>query len=523
MFVLERLFQLLLYAPLLQQLLLALACAAPSSSGGAAAAAREDSDRNGDGRSCRTALLGMLSSARPYKATLVLRMLVSALHNRHLSSELLRALSVLPRRHQTATATHNNTCSVESAPGQLALLVQAALEELQGLSLQAQEQSNSGAASSSAPPHDLLALLSQRYLPGELQAPVDDEGGGATAAAPTAAPTKCSSTGSNAGLQEASRPPDLCSLETWLQHAAADRHGTGHTDSSAGAAFATFGTQLLEVLMALLEAPAGLPPMALRLLAWLLHQLLPPVLPPLAVPPPNSAGGTDGAAIGAPSCAGSNDCQAEPDATTSTTPAPGSMENADDAGDVSSSLPRSRTSCSSTSADGGGAMGDDTGARGSGGGGPSCGASSGSAVTSQSSCRSPSGSGAPETDTSWALGLMQQASGAQLNKVQHNVLQRAVASAGADFKAQLQGMWCDAAFPLLVAEWPLSREALLRPVLRASADALLSGSASWQLLRGLLQHSSSNNNEDLSESGQAALECYAATQRLVALAQMQQV
>jgi hypothetical protein len=87
-------------------------------------------------------------------------------------------------------------------------------------------------------------------------------------------------------------------------------------------------------------------------------------------------------------------------------------------------------------------------------------------------------------------------------------------------------MWCEAVFPMLAQEWPVSREVLQRPVLRAGSDALLSGTTVWPLLQALQAAAASGGGaaaDALSVSGKAALACYLAVQRVVAVTQLQEV
>lgn len=116
-----------------------------------------------------------------------------------------------------------------------------------------------------------------------------------------------------------------------------------------------------------------------------------------------------------------------------------------------------------------------------------------------------------------------------LSYQQQQQLQAAVDAAQAEFRQQLCGMWCEAVFPMLAQEWAVSREMLQRPVLRAGSDALLSGTAVWPLLQGLQAAAAPGTGgggaafDALSVSGQAALACYLAVQRVVALVQLQEV
>ncbi|KAF6253025.1 hypothetical protein COO60DRAFT_1704014 [Scenedesmus sp. NREL 46B-D3] len=59
--------------------------------------------------------------------------------------------------------------------------------------------------------------------------------------------------------------------------------------------------------------------------------------------------------------------------------------------------------------------------------------------------------------------------GALLTPQQQHRLQAAVDAARGEFRQQLCSMWCEAVFPMLAQEWPISREVLQRPVLRQAA------------------------------------------------------
>lgn len=104
-------------------------------------------------------------------------------------------------------------------------------------------------------------------------------------------------------------------------------------------------------------------------------------------------------------------------------------------------------------------------------------------------------------------------------------LHTAVESARQAFINELGGMWCEAVFPMLTLEWPSAREMLLRPVLRASSEALLSGPHAYPLLqtRSLNGTGQVTDSTGLSQSARSALRSYYCVQRLVASLQLQEV
>ncbi|KAF8073073.1 ema [Scenedesmus sp. PABB004] len=482
-FVLERVFQLVTFAPLLQQLLLALACGG-GGEGGAGSA----------GVSCRATLLGLLGGGQPYPAVMALRLLVALLHNRHISTELLCALSLLPRRRRAQPGADAGAGGGGADPGQLALLVQAALAQLRGSG-----GGGGGAGLQPPSPVDLLTLLTQQYLPGQLL-------------------------GTHRSEQQQQAPASaggVEGLEAWLeQQAETAAAAPGVSAAVASSAFGAFGPQLLDALLRLLQLPE-LPPQGLRLLGWLLHQLLPPA-------PPAADELDDAADAGVPP------------PQQQVKQAQG--QQAQEQQQQPASPPRHRRGASSSSmlphplAEPVGELSDGSSSPTSAGAGGASSSSLSRAASDDDSLADSSVAAPPVSTTAPSLrsfmGGAEAPGGCVLSADQAAAVAAAVASAAAAFSHQLGSMWCEAVFPLLAAEWAACREALQRPVLRAGADALLSGTAAWPLLLGLQAQAAAGESgggappaglEALSVSGRAALGCFLAVQRVVALTQLREL
>jgi hypothetical protein len=118
--------------------------------------------------------------------------------------------------------------------------------------------------------------------------------------------------------------------------------------------------------------------------------------------------------------------------------------------------------------------------------------------------------------------VLQPAPHLQLSPQQHHQLQTALSAAQTALLEELSSMWCEAVFPIMSNEWPTAREATLRPVLRASSDALLSGPSLYPLCKPRPVNGS-QREVTLSTSAQAALRTLYAVQRAVALLQMKEV
>jgi hypothetical protein len=510
-FVLERVFQLLAYQPLLQQLLLALTCPGSSSS---------------NGTSCRSCLLDMLASGQAYPAVAVLRMLVAVLDNRHMPAELLAALSVLPHKQQqqqhVACAPGNAGCQQDT----LAQLVQATLA---AAGAGAQRQGTS-----------MLSALTQHYLPQQ------QPGGAAADMAAGCGPARhrhqrSSSSSSSVGMAADS----LAALEACLQKqqssGSGQQGGVQQSSSSlhAGqlAPFSSFGPQLMQQLQRLLLLPA-LPPVGLWLLGWLLHQLLP--LSPASVAAAASGAGASAAASTAAStvaaAAAAEAAGDEPAAGCDAAALDGTSRQASGAGGgdpahaaaaagASASTGRSRRSsaCSSSgSSDAGWQPRHRVGASGGGG----------SDVDHPLAAQLPPVSTQRAQSVQSNLCFSGEPRACLLSPELQRALQQALAQAHAAFGGQLSSMWCEAVFPMLALEWTAARDMLLRPLLRAGSHALLSGTAAWPLLRAQQrqhqaaaqqQQQAGRSADGLSTSALAALECYAAVQRVVALTQLHEV
>jgi hypothetical protein len=514
-FVLERLFLLVSYKPLLQQLLLALTCGsarqppAPSSSSSntqhplEAGSSRDGAEAGADSsNSCRAALLGMLSSGQPLPALLVLRLLVAVVNSKHLQPELLAGLSLLPRR-----------CLEQPGRGGSSGAGGSSLNELlQQLVQKLQQAGAAGAAEqASSMQADLLLLLTEQYLPKQ-----QEGSAAATAAGGVAGSSECSSEAGDGSSRAAEHLQLLDSLTAPQQ--LSDNNST----------FAGFGQQLLGCLMPLLQLP-GLPPSGLWLLGWLLHQLL----PASAVTAAAAVGGNASpAAVGSrhrdsQSLGGAADDNLLGGSTSSRGLSRAGSSSSDDASQGE------RHPQDSSSSGRFAAHLQQQLQRGSSAGGE--------AEAEPSDGFEQSAAGPPLSTTraisvQSSLNLEPRAS--MLSAEQQQLLQGALDAAHAGFAQQLGSMWCEAVFPLLAVEWPAAREMMVRPVLRASSNDLLSGCGVWPVLRALQQQQQQQGRgqqqgralqhqgswaEGHSTSAQAALECYLAVQRVVALTQMQEV
>lgn len=516
MFVLERLFLLVSYQPLLQQLLLALTCCnsgqvparnssssntqhpledGSSSRAGADACAASSSSTS----SCRAALLGMLSSGQPLPALLVLRLLVAVVNSKHLQPELLAGLSLLPRRC-LEQAGRSSSCGAGGSS--LDEVLQQLVQKLQ----LAQQAGAAGAAEqASSLQADLLLLLTEHYLPRQ-------QDGAAAAGGGAAGGSECSS---DAGDGSSRAAEHLQLLDSWT----ARQQLSDNTSTFAG-----FGQQLLSCLMPLLQLP-GLPPMGLWLLGWLLHQLL----PVSALPAAAAAGGNASPAAGGSRHRDSQSLggTAENNLRWGSTSSRGlSREGSDSSGDSSQGERHPQGSSSS------GRFGVDLQQQ------LQRGNSAGGEGEAEPDGFEPS-AGPPLSTTravSVQSSLCLEPRASVLSAEQQQLLQCALDAAHAGFARQLGSMWCEAVFPLLAVEWPAARDMMVRPVLRASSNDLLSGCGVWPVLQALQQQQQGRGQqqgrqlqhqgswaEGHSTSAQAALECYSAVQRVVALTQMQEV
>jgi hypothetical protein len=531
--VLERLFQLVMYPPLLQQLLLALAC------GGSSTSSAGSSEAGVASVSCRSTLLSILTGSQAYPAVMVLRLLVAVLLNRHISTELLSALTLLPRKRQQQLGLSPVGSSDTTTALQLEGLVQLVLSQLQQGSQPATARRSSNEGDTSMPTHhqqqqpglqslghtssgsiNMLNLLTQRYLPTQLQDLVKRQSQSDSAYAAANGPAAAASaTSSGSSMHNRSR--SIEGLESWLVQAEGQVEDSviprsGSSSAFSSSAFSAMGPQLLSALLQLLQLPA-LPPMGLWLLGWLLHQLLPAQCAAAAV-------------VGASSSSqqGTTPCTTPPASIAALTTGNG--------GSSSSSSDISIDSSNSSDLDDDDGDSRQIGASRASSVSGAAASTEGSVDASEAWALRPPGS---SIATSYSAALDQAAS--VLSSDQQQLVQAAVAAAQHTFRSHLTGMWCEAVFPLVNMEWQTARELIQRPVLRAGADALLTGTAVWPLLAGLQQQQqqgmaagvastavgsaagSKTAWDALSVSAKAGLECYLAVQRVVALTQLQEV
>ena len=545
-YVLERVFLLVSYQPLLQQLLLALTCGvaqqqAPSnssssssshplqdSSSSSSRADNSSSSGSSAGSSCRACLLAMLQSGQPLPVLLVLRLLVAMLNSKHLQPELLIALSLLPRKHlqQQGSKGSAGSSSLEAMVQLLHQQLQVAAGPVGAVAPGAMQQAVMGGTlqptaagdnSSDLIPQqaDLLLLLTEQYLPKQ------SDNAGANGS---------SSDGSSGTGSSSSRVCEyLRSLDEWGVQAQQQQQQTAGDPPSAAAvtpgsiAFAGFGPQLLSSLMQLLQL-CSMPPLGLWLLGWLLHQLL----PVSAVTGATAAAATAGGAAAShhqhrlsQSIGGEGDDSNEVSGWgfgadgSSSSSGSDSLSRSNSGSSVGRPSRRSRQGQVSSSI--GGATD----------------------LQQPSSATDPGLEPAPPmpplsttraVSVQSSLGFEPRAS--LLNPEQQHLLQEALDAAHAVFGQQLSSMWCEAVFPLLGVEWPICRDMMLRPVMRASSADLMSGRGVWPVLRALQEQQRQQQQGvrqpqqgegQHSASAQAALECYLAVQRVVALTQVQEV
>jgi len=452
----------------------------------------------------------MLTSRQPLPVFLVLRLLVAVVNSKHMPTDLLAALGILPRKQQQEPPHGGSSLGSSS----LEVLVQQLEQQLQavtGVNGCQQQLANGpvpGTSIAAADKQcldplraDLLMLLTEQYLP-STQA---HDSTAVTHAGP-------SIDGSSDGGASSSGVDCLQGLDQWLTTQQQEQQAPGFLAAAGSSTFASFGPQLLSALMPLLQLPS-LPPMGLWLVGWLLHQLLPVSAVTGAAATAHSA--SPAAAAGAAGQHHTGSLQ-------------GAADDASDAGRSSAGISRSH---SSSSASGGGSRhlrGSSTG------GADQPELQQQASGTSEAAEQHGAGlSSAPPLSTVRAvsvqssLGFEPRAS--VLSGQQQLLLQEALDAAHTGFAQQVSSMWCEAVFPLLALEWPAAREMLLRPVLRAGSTDLLSGTAVWPVLQSLQQQQRQPQQrqgglvDGQSVSAQAALDCYLAVQRVVALAQIQEV
>jgi len=284
------------------------AAAAALACGGSSTSSAGSSEAGVASVSCRSTLLSILTGSQAYPAVMVLRLLVAVLLNRHISTELLSALTLLPRKRQQQLGLSPVGSSDTTTALQLEGLVQVVLSQLQQGSQPATARRSSNEGDISMPTHqqqqqqqppglqnlghtssgsiNMLNLLTQRYLPTQLQDLVKRQSQSDSAYAAANGPAAAASaTGSGSSMHNRSR--SIEGLESWLVQAEGQVEDSvisrsGSPSASSSSAFSAMGPQLLSALLQLLQLPA-LPPMGLWLLGWLLHQLLPAQCAPAAV------------------------------------------------------------------------------------------------------------------------------------------------------------------------------------------------------------------------------------------------
>lgn len=118
-------------------------------------------------------------------------------------------------------------------------------------------------------------------------------------------------------------------------------------------------------------------------------------------------------------------------------------------------------------------------------------------------------------------------------------LQHALDEAASRVLDEISGMWCDAIFPVICMDWAPAADAVSRPILRASAEALMVGphlyppraegsalpgsSLGAAAAAGRQNAAAVAQMMGLSTSAAAALHVYHAVQRLVAMLQLRQL
>ncbi|KAG2445623.1 hypothetical protein HXX76_000233 [Chlamydomonas incerta] len=121
----------------------------------------------------------------------------------------------------------------------------------------------------------------------------------------------------------------------------------------------------------------------------------------------------------------------------------------------------------------------------------------------------------PASTATWACALTAE---------QREALRVAAVSAASAVLDEVGGMWTDALVSMMALEWPAAYEGVTRPNLRTGAENLIAGPHLYprQTGRGL-SSISGRNDQGLSGSAVAALHCYHAVCRLVALLHLHNV
>jgi hypothetical protein len=491
LFVLERLFQLLTYEPLLHQMLLALVAGEPASGTSAGSGAC----------SCRRALVEMLGSGQPYPAVLALRLLVAVLANRYVSADLLEALCLLPRRRvMGAAGNRGGGPGVSSGGGADVgdphLLLEVCLEQLRAAAADgvadpwgaaAAARGNGGGSSSGSSGgavFPLVSLLTRLYLPSQLREVPHGAGG---RRGTTSSGSGRQVAGAD-GVDSASSALERLNLSgAWQACCAASSSGGSGSSSGAKAVAAAglmpFGEELTDALVALLSQPT-LPSQGLWLTGWLLFQLLP----------------VDAEAAAAAAAAQAVPLQHAATPSASSRGASEGSESAEEEEEEASADPGSTPpSVSGTSA-----------------GGTSTAAGSAAAAAAVAAARPV----AAVPSYSSLAPCPAAASPAQLE-----ALGAALEAAQVELREHVTGIWCEALGPMVALEWPTAREGLQRPMLRASSEALLSGPHACAPAAAVYTAAGGGGAKDdgLSQSARAALAAYLVVHRVVGLLQLKEV
>jgi hypothetical protein len=291
-----------------------------------------------------------------------------------------------------------------------------------------------------------------------------------------------------------------------------------------GGVLQPLGPKLIHALGRVLQRQQGMPAMGLWLAGWLLHQLLPAEpagvgLDAPRLPPGAQAGGLLQQQQAAAGLGGSSNEESL-----------GSrLVGAGEAHEAAAAAESWNEALGSSG----------LGLRGLPDGTTLAAASNSSAVSGHSdfvSCAGDSFLATPLPSVT-SVGMVGVSAGSCLPADLHEVMQQQVQQAQQQFCRALGGMWCEALVPMVAMEWPAAREMLLRPVLRASTEALLSGSHAHPLLlqqqgsglgggRGLGDSPSpvlGVVREGLSVSAREAVGSYCCVQRVVALQLIEEV
>ena len=413
---------------------------------------------------------------------------------------------------------------------------------------------------------ELLMLLVDTYLPGRLQAMVDHRTRLAAAGAATSSSgfRDPSNTGSRLpaaggaamgggrvgqGMGDAVAgavwdvPPtgvNLHMLGVLLVPLATGESSGVSVVPPGGGVLQLLGPALVQALGRVLQQQQGMPPIGLWLAGWLLYQLLPATLPP---PAAGGAVASDAAVVSITAQSGELSLQQQQQQQLETGLYGSSSEGLGNRLVGAMDGDDSTTAAAAAAAEvWGGAVGSSSlAARGLADGRTLTATSDSSAVsgfTDYVSCAGNSFLGTPLPSVT-SVGMAGGSSGSSLPAELQELMQQQVQQVQQQFCRALGGMWCEALVPMVAMEWPAAREMLLRPVLRASTEALLSGSYAHPLLQqgggggggvgggGSVRDSPSPVlgfvREGLSVSAKEAVASYSCVQRVVALQQIEEV